>query len=74
MVRLEIPEDLLKDFNMKSLSHLMEIIEIGVKQMKIEKALCSFEKGEISIAKAAELASVSLCEMMLQASARGFHN
>ncbi|MGD2247271.1 MAG: UPF0175 family protein [Candidatus Methanofastidiosia archaeon] len=37
----------------------------------MEKALHSYEKGKISLAKAAELADIQLSEMMIQASARG---
>lgn len=70
-VKLEISEDLIKEFNIEDTSNLKEIIETGIKQVKIEKALQQFKEGNISIAKAAELASISLREMMLQASARG---
>ncbi|MGC1119740.1 MAG: UPF0175 family protein [Candidatus Methanofastidiosia archaeon] len=72
MIKLEIPEDVLKDFDMRDTSQLEEIIRIGgMKQIKMEKALHLYEKGKISMAKAAELADVSLSEMMVQASARG---
>lgn len=71
MTTLEISEDLLKDFDIKDSSQLKEIIEMGIKQMKIEKALHLFKEEKISIAKAAEVAGISLREMMLQASARG---
>lgn len=70
-VKLEISEDLLREFDIKSTSNLKEIIEAGIKQMKIKKALQQYKEGNISIAKAAELAGISLREMMLQASARG---
>ncbi|KYK31456.1 MAG: hypothetical protein AYK19_03675 [Theionarchaea archaeon DG-70-1] len=69
-VKLEISEDLLKDLDIKA-SNLKEILEMGIKQMKIEKALQSFKERKISLAKAAELADIPLSEMMLQASARG---
>jgi len=41
-VKLEISEDLLKDLDIKA-SNLKEILEMGIKQMKIEKALQSFK-------------------------------
>ncbi|MBU7026738.1 MAG: UPF0175 family protein [Theionarchaea archaeon] len=69
-MKLEISEDLLKDLDIKA-SNLKEILEMGIKQMKIEKALQSFKERKISLAKAAELADIPLSEMMLQASARG---
>lgn len=71
MIRLEISEDLLKDLDIGDSSQLREIIEMGIKQMKIERALRLFEEGKISMGKAAESAGISLREMMLQASARG---
>ena len=71
MVNLEISEDLLKGFDIKDSSQLKEIIEMGIKQMKIEKALHLFKEGKISIARAAEVAGISLREMMLQVAARG---
>ena len=71
MVKLEIPNDILKDIDIKDPSQLKEILRIGIKQMKIEKALHSYREGNISIAKAAELADISLSEMIMQASARG---
>ena len=71
MIKLEIPEDMLKNVDIRDLSQLEEIFKIGIRQMKIEKALHSYKEGKISIAKAAELADIPLSEMMMQASARG---
>ena len=73
MIKLEIPEDIFKDVDIKDPSQIEEILRIGIKQMKIEKALHSYKEGKISIAKAAELAHISLSEMMMQASARGLN-
>ncbi|MGD2247701.1 MAG: UPF0175 family protein [Candidatus Methanofastidiosia archaeon] len=71
MINLEIPEDILKNFDIKDTTQFEQIIRMGIKQMKIEKALHSYEKGKISLAKAAELADIPPSEMMMQASARG---
>ncbi|MGD2248477.1 MAG: UPF0175 family protein [Candidatus Methanofastidiosia archaeon] len=73
MIKLEIPEDILKNFDIKDTTQLEQIIKMGIKQMRIEKALQSYEKGKISLAKAAELADIQLSEMMMQASARGLN-
>ena len=70
-IKLEIPEDILKNVDIKDPSQLEEIFRIGIKQIKIEKALHSYNEGKISLAKAAELEDISLSEMMMQASARG---
>ena len=70
-IKLEISEGLLKEFGIEDESNLREIIRAGIKQMRIEKALRLFEEGKVSITEAAELADVSLREMMFQASAGG---
>ena len=62
---------MLKDVDIKDPSQLEKILRMGIKQMKIEKALQSYKEGDISMAKAAELADIPLSEMMMQASARG---
>lgn len=47
------------------------MVKSPIDEMKAEKALRLYEKGEISIARAAELVDGSLSEMMTQAVARG---
>jgi predicted HTH domain antitoxin len=47
------------------------MVKFPIDEMKTEKALHLYEKGEISMARAAELADVPLSEMMTQASAKG---
>lgn len=70
-IKLEIPEDILKIIDVKDPVQLEEIFRMGMKQIKIEKALHSYDEGKISLAKAAELADIPLSEIMMQASARG---
>jgi predicted HTH domain antitoxin len=43
---------------------LREVVDIGIRQKLIELSLESFRKNRISLAKAAELAGVSLWEMI----------
>ena len=48
------------------------LIELGVKQMRIEQALAIFKEGKISIWRASRIAGLPLREMITQTSARGF--
>lgn len=48
------------------------LIELGVKQMRIEQALAIFKEGRISIWRASRIAGLPLREMITHASARGF--
>ena len=48
------------------------MIELGVKQMRIEQALALFKEGKISIWRASRIAGLPLREMTNQASARVF--
>lgn len=48
-----------------------KVIELGLKQLEIEKAIGRYKKGAISIAKTAELAGISIREMIPIAYAYG---
>ncbi len=58
----ELPEDE---------SSLSEVLKLGLKQLKIEKAIKRFKEGGMSLAKAAELAGISIREMIPVAYAHG---
>ncbi len=58
----ELPEDE---------SSISEVLKLGLKQLKIEKAIERFKKGGISLAKAADLAGISIREMIPVAYAHG---
>ena len=44
---------------------------MGLKQLKIEKAIARYKKGGVSLAKVAELAGISIREMIPIAYAHG---
>ncbi len=51
-------------------SLLREIIEAGIKNKKIEQSIKLYQKGKVSMWKAARLAELSLWEFMEELSAR----
>lgn len=48
----------------KEESVIQKVLELGLKQLEIEKAIEKYKKGGISLAKSAELAGVSIREMI----------
>lgn len=52
-------------------SSIYEILKLGLKQLKIEKAIARYKKGGMSLAKVAELAGVSIREIIPVAYAQG---
>ena len=52
-------------------STLYEILKLGLKQLKIEKAIARYKKGGVSLAKVAELAGISIREIISVAYAHG---
>jgi len=50
-----------------------ELLLLGLSQLKIQEALCIYQRGIISLGRAAEMAGVSKQIMMHQAQAVGIH-
>ena len=50
---------------------LPEILQLGLRQLKIKEALILYEQGVVSLARAAELAEIPLQEMIREARAKG---
>ncbi len=50
---------------------LPEILQLGLRQLKIKEALLLYEQGVVSLARAAELAEIPLQEMIREARAKG---
>jgi len=48
-----------------------EILKLGLKQLRIEKAVERYKKGGVSLAKVVELAGISIREMIPIAYAHG---
>ncbi len=69
-VLVEIPRDLADMFSTRQ-DMLADILRLGLRQLKVHEALLLYEQDVVSLARAAELAGLSLHEMILQARARG---
>ena len=69
--KLEIPQTLLEKYQLDE--HLLErAIEIGLKQLRIEEVLTFYSNGLISLWKAAEMAGLTLQEMIRHANLHGY--
>ncbi|MEK7809216.1 MAG: antitoxin [Chloroflexota bacterium] len=69
-VIIELPEDLAKEFRQRP-DHLREVILLGLTQLKAQEALTLYSKGVVSLERSAEIAGLSLREMIRQARAIG---
>jgi predicted HTH domain antitoxin len=69
-ITIRLPDTLVKELPEEE-SSLSEILKLGLKQMKIEKALERYKKGGMSLARVAELAGISIREMVPLAYAHG---
>jgi predicted HTH domain antitoxin len=69
-VVLTIPDDLSAKLEPYR-DNLETVLRVGLREMKLEQALGIYKQGQISLAKAARLADVSLREMMSYAGAQG---
>jgi len=63
-VTLRLPDYLAETLPGKE-SSLCEILKLGLKQFRIERAIKRYKKGGVSLAKAAEMACISIREMVL---------
>ncbi len=68
---LNIPISLARELDTVNKDMLVEILERGLRQWRIEKALKRYAAGETSLGAAAEQAGVSQSELSRQAYARG---
>jgi predicted HTH domain antitoxin len=69
-VTVRLPDNLAEELPQNE-SSISEILRLGLKQLKIEKAVERYKKGGMSLAKAAELAGISIREMITVAYAHG---
>ncbi len=68
---LTIPAPLAQELESASQEFLVELLERGLRQLKIERALERYARGGISFGAAAHQAGVSQSELARQAYARG---
>jgi predicted HTH domain antitoxin len=69
-ITIRLPDTLVKELPEEE-SSLSEILKLGLKQLKIEKAVERYKKGGVSLAKVAELAGISIRVMIPIAYAHG---
>jgi predicted HTH domain antitoxin len=67
---VEVPDQLLPDLEAYK-DRMGEILMLGLSQIKIQEALFIYQRGLVSLGRAAELAQVSEREMIHQARAAG---
>ncbi|MBW1701665.1 MAG: UPF0175 family protein [Deltaproteobacteria bacterium] len=69
-ILIKIPNELSKDLAVFE-GNLVELLALGLRQVKIQQSLALFREGGISLWKAARLAGVSLREMTQYAVSQG---
>ena len=69
-ITIRLPDYLIEELPEEE-SSIYEILKLGLKQLKIEKAIARYKKGGVSLAKVAELAGISIREMIPIAYAHG---
>ena len=69
-ITIRLPDYLVRELPEEE-SSIYEILKLGLKQLKIEKAIERYKKGGVSLAKVAELAGISIREMIPIAYAHG---
>jgi predicted HTH domain antitoxin len=68
---LTIPDSLARELDSANQEFLIEILERGLRELKIERALERYARGGISFGAAAHQAGVSQSELARHAYARG---
>ena len=70
-ITINLPTSLAQELSTVSQEFLLDILERGLRQFKIERALERYSLGDISFGAAAQQAGVSLSELARYAYARG---
>jgi len=68
---LTLPNSLAREFEGLNQDFLLELLERGLREMKIDRALSLYRRGGISFGAAAERAGISQSELARHAYARG---
>ena len=68
---LDVPTSLARELDSANQEFLVEILERGLRELKIERALERYARGGISFGAAAQQAGVSQSELARHAYARG---
>lgn len=70
----DIVNKVAKEENIDKTQAIKILVLVGWKELKLEKALEKYRKGIISMDKAAELAGLTVNEMMQEVAARGIRS
>lgn len=70
-ITLDVPPPLAEELAAASQDFLIELLERGLRESRIERALERYKQGGISFAAAAQLAGVPRSELARQAYVRG---
>ena len=70
-ITLKLPAPLAQELSTASQEFLVNILERGLRQLKIERALEQYSQGGVSFGAAAQLAGIPQSELARQAYARG---
>jgi predicted HTH domain antitoxin len=70
-ITLKLPTTLAQELGAASQEFLVDVLERGLRELKIERALEQYSRGGISFGAAARQASVSQSELARRAFARG---
>lgn len=70
-ITLELPATLVQELNTAGQEFVIEILERGLRELKIERALERYSRGGISFGAAAQQAGISQSELARYAYARG---
>lgn len=70
-LKVTVPDSLAQELDAASEEFLAELLERGLREVKIERALDRYARGGISFGAAAHQAGVSQSELARQAYARG---
>ncbi|MDI6735896.1 MAG: hypothetical protein QME42_06855 [bacterium] len=71
-LRIEMPDTLAEEIKNTDNKYICQLIDLGIRQLKMENALVLLKKGGVSIGYVAGVAGVSEDEMATFAYVRGF--
>ncbi len=71
VVKVEIPEEWLQDLEWDQATVMQEIVQLGVYQFKVRRALEMYQAGTGSLGYVAEKAGLSKRDLIREARARG---
>ena len=71
VLTVDVPDSLAQELDLAGQDFVVEVLERGLRELKIERALGRYAHGGISFGAAAHQAGVSQSELARQACARG---